>query len=180
MLSFHGRKLHVKARCIVEAFVLIPLFPDAGCCIFDGGMISRAISSLSWRRDFRGLMVFAVLAAVGWLCWKGARDPAIPLLPPGPANWIIYPSPPHAKINSDKVVSAEFARQLVLASAPTSAEIRWRAFRRSEFSINGLAIAATGDGNWKDTVRLNVVEKSAGRDEYDSDDGLELQWAAGA
>src|SRR5580692_9132581 len=121
-------------------------------------MISRAISSLNWRRDFRGLAALAMLATAGWLFWKGARDPAIPLLPPGPADWIIYPSPPHAKINSDKVVSAEFVRQLVLAKAPASAEVRWRAFRRSEFSINGLAIAATGDGNWKDTARLNIAQ----------------------
>src|SRR5665213_3679063 len=99
-------------------------------------MTSRAIASLNWRKDFRGFAILAVLLAIGWLCWKGARDPAIPLLPPSPAEWIIYPSPPHAKINSDKEISAEFVRQLVLASAPASGEIQWRAFRQSELSVN--------------------------------------------
>jgi tetratricopeptide (TPR) repeat protein len=118
-----------------------------------------AFWSLSWRRDFRALLVFSVLAMSAWLCWKGARDPAIPLLPPGAAAWIVYPSPPHAEISSDRTVSADFARQLVLAVAPARAELSWRAFRQSELSINGVALPRTGQpgGNWKNVSRLNAA-----------------------
>lgn len=118
-----------------------------------------AFWSFSWRREFRAFLAFSVLAMVAWLCWKGARDAAIPLLPPGAADWIVYPSPPHAEINSDRPVSADFARQLVLAVAPAQAELSWRAFRQSELSINGVALPRTGQsgGNWKDVSRLNAV-----------------------
>lgn len=116
--------------------------------------------SSSWRRDFRVVVIFSALAALAWLCWKGARDPAIPLLPPGPGGWIIYPSPPHAKINVDKDVPSDFVRELVLASVPERAEIRWRAFRRSELSVNEktISLPAQMNGNWKRISRLDAKE----------------------
>jgi hypothetical protein len=118
-----------------------------------------AFRSLSWRKDFRVLLLCCVLAAVAWLCWKGARDAAIPLLPPGVADWIVYPSPLQAQIHSQRRVSADFVRQLVLAATPARAEISWRAFRQSQIYINGIALPWNGkpDGNWKDVARLNAA-----------------------
>jgi tetratricopeptide (TPR) repeat protein len=120
-------------------------------------MRRSAFWPLIWRRHFRFLLVFSVLAAMAWLCWKGARSPAIPLLPPGDAEWIVYPSPPHAEINSERDVSADFARQLVLAAAPARADLSWRAFRQSEVSINGVALPSTGKADWKDVSRINAA-----------------------
>jgi hypothetical protein len=114
---------------------------------------------LNWRRDFCIALVLSVLAAMAWLCWKSARDPAIPLLPPGSADWILYPSPAHAEINSESPVPADFVRQLELAAVPARAEISWRAFRRSEISINGVALPMSGapGGNWKNVSRADAA-----------------------
>jgi tetratricopeptide (TPR) repeat protein len=118
-----------------------------------------AFSSLNWRRDFRVLLVFAAVAMLAWLCWKGARDPAIPLLPPGAADWIIYPTPPHAEISSGREVSADFVRELVLAAAPAQAVVSWRGFRRSQVSINGVALPVSVEPRvrWKNVSRIDAT-----------------------
>ena len=112
-----------------------------------------------WRKGSRRLLALSVLAAAGWVCWKGGRDPEIPLLPPGRAAWIVYPSPPEAAIYRRRTVSADFERQFVLAVPPGRAELSWRAFRHSGLSINGAALPQTGGAgkNWKDVSRLDAA-----------------------
>ena len=113
----------------------------------------------SWRKHFRVALVLSVLAAVAWLWRQGVRNPAIPLLPPGGAAWIVFPTPPHAEINLQHTVSAEFVRELALAAAPTHAEISMRGFRVVEIAINGVTLPGTTQpaGNWKNVSRVNVA-----------------------
>jgi tetratricopeptide (TPR) repeat protein len=117
------------------------------------------LRSWDWRKGSRRLLALSVLAGAGWVCWKGGRDPEIPLLPPGRAAWIVYPSPPEAAIYRRRTVSADFERQFVLAVPPGRAELSWRAFRHSGLSINGAALPQTGGAgkNWKDVSRLDAA-----------------------
>ncbi len=114
---------------------------------------------MSWRVCSRVLLALSLLAGLGWLCWKGARDAAIPLLPPGPGEWIVYPTPPQSGAYLGQAVSADFERQFVLGTPPAQAELSWRAFRQSGLSINGIALPEAGQAgrNWKDVSRMDAA-----------------------
>jgi len=114
---------------------------------------------LNWRRDFRIALILSVLAAMAWLCWKSARDPAIPLLRrAAPIGSSTRPRRTLRSIRNPRC-RRTLCVQLELAAAPVRAEISWRAFRRSEISINGVALPMSGapGGNWKNVSRAGAA-----------------------
>jgi hypothetical protein len=106
----------------------------------------------SWGRLF--LVVAAVVA--GWLGWRAWFDPKIQFLPPGPATWILYPSPPEIRGIAAVELPAEFHGQLVLAAKPAQAELDWRCFRRGEVFINGRPVEGEVRDDWKNMAHVEV------------------------
>jgi hypothetical protein len=111
-----------------------------------------------WKRA-RLLLLLAPVAVIAWTCWKGLHDPAIPLLPPGGAEWIVYPSPPEGDIYPGRAISADFARSFVLTVPPSRAEISWRGFREAHLSINGKTVTPlpSDANNWKKVRRCDAL-----------------------
>ncbi len=109
------------------------------------------------------LAVLAVVAALAltlaWIGWKALRDPDVSFLSASPgAEWIVYPSPANPTLHPATGWGAVFVRSFPLADFPPSAELRIRACRRFQLTVNGQPVLRSDDeSSWKRERRVDVT-----------------------
>src|SRR5205085_2101230 len=101
-----------------------------------------------------GVPLIACLA----LHWFALRNPSSRFLPPeNGAQWIAYPMPPWILGIVGKCERrGVFHRSVELASAPSSALLRVRAFKDCTVRINNQAVELPGTAQWNDMRRCDV------------------------
>jgi len=111
---------------------------------------------LKLAEGFRILLAFSVLAAMAWLCWKGA-GPGDPFAAAG-RRGLDYLSVAAARRDQFRQRGVRgFRSSTCPGGAPGRAEISWRAFRHSQLSINGVVLPPCGQANWKDACRRDAA-----------------------
>ena len=76
---------------------------------------------------------------------------------PGPAEWIVYPSPGDPGPRPVAELDAVFVRSLRLDASPSTADLRFRGFRRVAIWINGRPVAMATERGWKSVHRADVA-----------------------
>jgi Flp pilus assembly protein TadD/4-amino-4-deoxy-L-arabinose transferase-like glycosyltransferase len=115
------------------------------------------------------LVCGSALAALLWLGWSGARRPDVNFLPRrGPAEWIVYPTPPQGTTHLRVELSTTFRHEFGLDRPPTEASLRVAAFHRYNITLNGVTLGPPTEpgANWKQPDRFEVAKTlRAGRNE---------------
>ncbi|HVU35772.1 MAG TPA: tetratricopeptide repeat protein [Opitutaceae bacterium] len=110
-------------------------------------------SPIQPKRFIAGWGVLAALVAtLGWLGWRCARDPRLAFLAPhASAAWISYPRPANFDGRTATTLATEFRRDFNLPAAPRLATVTFRAFKRATVIVNGTTVARWTDArdNWK-------------------------------
>ena len=97
----------------------------------------------------------AIVVLLAWLC---GRDPKITFLPgDGRAEWILFPSAPHAAAHPIANVDAVFQREFILDEQPRAARLSMRAAKRVQLKINGRPVDIGSSRNWKDLSNADVL-----------------------
>jgi hypothetical protein len=105
-----------------------------------------------------GWLLPALMAlGLAWLCWRAWHDPSLQFLPPGPAPWIVYPSPQVTGSLDAQDLPAGFKRQIVLTRKPSKATLDWRCFREGQLFINGQIVPIPAAATWKSPARIDVA-----------------------
>jgi tetratricopeptide (TPR) repeat protein len=99
----------------------------------------------------------ACMAAACWLSGGCAVNQNVNFLAPGPASWIVYPSPPRVPPLAGMPMTTVFRRQFVLPANPAAATLSWRCLKAGQLSLNGTNVAASAPAHWNKTARLHVA-----------------------
>ena len=75
---------------------------------------------------------------------------------PGPASWIVYPSPGSPGPRPVVELESVFLRAFDLDTAPEHAELGVRGFRKGVVWVNGQPVANLSGGDWKTIQRVDV------------------------
>jgi hypothetical protein len=105
------------------------------------------------RRRWTLLTLVGIFAGIaGWVWWLVTTDPDVPFLTHrGPAEWIVYPSPPSGFVHPGVDLQAVFFKSFALDRVPLSATLRVRCYRDGVVAINGTPVPFESGpaGNWK-------------------------------
>ena len=121
---------------------------------------------------------FRIALALGLLCAfalaiarKVWLDPRTPWLSEqAGSEWITFPSAPTAALRRLAPVTTRFRREFDVPSVPTRAVLELRARESASVRLNGVDIALSGDGGWKNARRADLsAELRAGRNELEVD-----------
>jgi tetratricopeptide (TPR) repeat protein len=105
-------------------------------------------------------LIGLVLLGATWLWWICGHDNGIPFLPSaGPAEWIIYPTPPDPLPHAAVLVSTVFKRSFKLDSAPLASSLSIRCFKACSVSINGQTIRdfVLDASDWKRSHKIEIT-----------------------
>ncbi len=105
------------------------------------------------------LLVAALLATFLGLWWVATGSSDLHFLPArGPAQWLVYPSPPNADGLAPIRLGAEFRRTFVIARPPTAPRLAVCAFTEYSVQLNGKAVGppVRAGKNWKKITQFDL------------------------
>src|SRR5262245_8560274 len=105
----------------------------------------------------RAAAIVAVLAAALVVPCVFARHGDVPFLSRiGRAEWITYPIAPFSGSRRAVELETRFEREFPLATVPSDARLRLRAFRTVEVRLNDQAVAPAATAGWRQPVEVDV------------------------
>lgn len=117
------------------------------------------INSRQKQKFFAGVAIVLIFGLVGcwWLCSRSAKISF--LTRDGPAEWVIFPQPPHGIVHPVEESSTVFQQSFSMDKLPLQANLKLRALKHFQVIINGVSVESPNpkNYNWKDFTEINVA-----------------------